>query len=32
MEDEIVNVFFLDKLKPKKKKYKKAKLLNIDDL
>ena len=32
MEDEIVNVFFLDKIKPKKKNYKKAKLIKLDDL
>ncbi len=32
MEDEIVNVFFIKKIKPKKKKYKKAKLIKIEDL
>lgn len=32
MEDEIINVFFLDKIKPKKKNYKKAKLIKLDDL
>lgn len=32
MEDEIVNVFFIKKIKPKKKKYKKAKLIKLDDL
>lgn len=32
MEDEIVNVFFIKKIRPKKKEYKKAKLIKIDDL
>lgn len=32
MEDEIVNVFFIKKIKPKKKNYKKAKLIKLDDL
>lgn len=32
MEDEIVNIFFLEKIKPKKKKYKKAKLRKLEDL
>lgn len=32
MDDEIVNVFFVKKIKPKKKKYKKAPLLKLEDL
>lgn len=32
MEDEIVNVFFIKKIKPKKKKYKRAKLIKLEDL
>jgi hypothetical protein len=32
MDDEIINVFFIKKIKPKKKKYKKAPLIKIEDL
>ena len=32
MDDEIINIFFVKKIKPEKKKYKKAPLLNLEDL